>query len=115
MRKNCKETLEAWKASKRKRSSDSIWTENGIVYSYRTAILERRYDSIVHKWIFYLNMTKYSVTTTIHQNAIYAYLLRNHPKDIIVKFDDLYRGVQDLRKYYPCEDYNYTIITQEAA
>ncbi len=114
MRKNCKEVMHAWSVGKRKRSTDSIWTENNTVYSYRTAIAERRYDAIVGKWVFYLNMTKYSVTTSIHQNAIYAMLFRLYPDAIFVKFDDLYRGVQSLKDLYPDSKYNYT-ITQRVA
>ena len=115
MRKNCKDVLEAWHTSSRKRTCDSIWTENGKVYSYRTLIAERRYDSIVGKWLFFVNMTKYSSTTSVHQNAIWSYLQSKYPDDIYIVFDDLYRGVQDLQSLYPAEERSYKIIQRVAA
>lgn len=115
MRKNCKDVLEAWRAGKKKGSSDSIWTQFGVVYSYNTEILSRRYDSIVQKWIYFLNMTKYSVTTSRHQNAIYDYIMRNLRDDILIKFDDLPRNVRNIAQYYPSDDFNYTITMREAA
>lgn len=115
MRKNCREVMHAWSVSKRKRACDSIWTENGTVYSYRTAIAQRRYDSIVHKWLFFVNMTKYSTTTTIHQNAIYAMLQKLYPDAIFVVFDDLPFGVQSLKEHYPSNKYNYYTVHREAA
>lgn len=115
MRKNCEEVLNAWYVAKKKRTADSIWTENGKVYSYGTLILERRYDFITGKWLFYLNMTKYSVTTTVHQNAIYNRLVHRLHDNLIIKFDDLPIGIQNLKDHYPSDEYNYTIIHKEAA
>lgn len=114
MRKNCKDVLQAWKSCKRKESSDSIWTDGKIVYSYGTAILERRYDAIVSKWLYFLNMTKYSVTTSVHQNAIYSHLMSNLRDDILIKFDDLPRGVHSFQEHYPSDEYNYTITMRES-
>ena len=59
--------------------------------------------------IFYLNLTKYSVTTSVHQSAIYVALRRAYPDAIFVIFRDLPRGVQDLKSLYPSDEYEYTI------
>jgi hypothetical protein len=99
----------AWTSFKTKKRADSIWTADGVLYSYSTALLVGRYDSIVQKRIFYLNLTKYSVTTTIHQSAIHAALRRAYPDAIFVIFRDLPRGVQDLKSLYPSDEYEYTI------
>jgi hypothetical protein len=109
MRKNCREAMLAWTSFKTKKRADSIWTADGVLYSYSTALLVGRYDSIVQKRIFYLNLTKYSVTTTIHQSAIHAALRRAYPDAIFVIFRDLPRGVQDLKSLYPSDEYEYTI------
>jgi hypothetical protein len=72
MRKNCKRTIDAW-MSKRAygKRGDSIWTDGDGIYSYATWILcERRDGCGPHLF----NATKYSHTTTIHQNAIRAYM-----------------------------------------
>lgn len=114
MRKNCKEAMQAWAIGKSKKSADSIWTENRVLYSYDTELARWKDDPIVGKRVFYLNMTKYSVTTTNHQNAIYSTLCRIYPNAIFIIFTDLPLRVKDLKSYYP-SDYNYTIIHQEAA
>ena len=109
MRKNCKEAMQAWTMSKTKKTADSIWTENGKMYSYNTVILQRKWDAITGQRTFYLNMTKYSVTTSIHQNAIYSALRRVYPDAIFIVFRDLPLNVYDLTDFYPSDKHNYTI------
>ncbi len=66
MRKNCKDVIDSWKMNASCKSSQSIWTERstGEIWSYRTMLLKRYHSVIV------FNATKYSRTTTVHQNAL---------------------------------------------
>jgi hypothetical protein len=86
VRKNTRLALAAYNAGKAARPAESIWTDGDTIYSYRTALLTRLPDG---REVF--NGTRYSVTTTIHQNAIRdaAYL----------EVDDIERGAsaEDLR------------------
>lgn len=69
MRKNTAEVMEAWNFYKTKgKRGDSIWTDGNNVFSYDTCILT--YGPNGGR----LNTTKYSVTTTTHQNGIKAWL-----------------------------------------
>lgn len=63
MRKNCAQVLDAWNNGRACSPAQSIWTDGVTIYSYSTAIVTGRVRPIV-------NMTKYSVTTSTHQNAI---------------------------------------------
>ena len=70
MRKNCQRTLDAWvKQEPSGKWGDSIWTDGDMIYSYSTWIVARNYPGG-----FVFNATKYSQTTTTHQNAIRAYM-----------------------------------------
>ena len=68
MRKNTVETFKAWvsgrKCKKTGRNGASIWTDGETVYSYGTAIMRRKGDTIA------LNVQKYSSTTSNHQNTL---------------------------------------------
>lgn len=69
MRVNCRKTLNAWLAGRALRPARSIWTDGQTIYSYGTAIVRRNRAG---ETIF--NATRYSVTTSIHQNALAAAL-----------------------------------------
>jgi len=69
MRKNCKQTVEAWRMRKKKKVADSIWTDGISIYSYGTVLVKKHDNKI------FLNRTKYSVTTSVHQGALHAFLL----------------------------------------
>lgn len=68
MRKNTEAALSAFLAGKSARPAASIWSNGRTIYSYRTPIAERENGRV------YLNRTRYSRTTTIHQNALAAAL-----------------------------------------
>ena len=65
MRKNTARVLAAWRAGKDDRRDRSVWTDGRTVYSYATAIMTRDDNGRI---VF--NATKYSPTTTNHQNGI---------------------------------------------
>lgn len=71
MRKNCSEVVESFLIGQPLRKAQSIWTDGDTIFSYSTAIVERRFNS---KGVgrFLLNGTKYSSTTSTHQGAIAA-------------------------------------------
>lgn len=70
MRKNCQRTIDAWMNGKPFGArGDSIWTDGDGIYSYATWIVCRSEGGP-----FLFNATKYSQTTTTHQNAIRAYM-----------------------------------------
>lgn len=64
MRKNCREAYNAFASGKECRKAQSIWSNGNALYSYNTPLVE------VRDGITYLNRTRYSVTTSIHQNAL---------------------------------------------
>jgi hypothetical protein len=68
MRVNTAKTLAAWNAHRPLKIAESIWTDGERIMSYGTCIVERHNEG--DRDITYLNVTKYSVTTTIHQNAL---------------------------------------------
>lgn len=71
MIKNTREVLEAWDVSEPKgKRGDSIWTDGKIVYSYNTWILATNGRAEIE-----VNVTKYSATTSSHQNSIKEWLL----------------------------------------
>jgi len=72
MRKNCQRTLDAWiKDEPFGKRGDSIWTDGDGIYSYSTWIVCECYGRLP---VYAFNATKYSQTTTPHQNAIRAYM-----------------------------------------
>lgn len=67
MRRNCAEALERWHngvASPPSKQGGSVWTNGETIFSYGTALVIRARGKVI------LNRTRYSVTTTIHQNAL---------------------------------------------
>ena len=69
MRRNTRKVLDAWFQGNPLRETDSIWTDGERIYSYETALVEKMDNGVR------MNVTKYSYTTTVHQNSIYAELL----------------------------------------
>lgn len=84
MRKNTSEVIEAFKARRSLRKCEAIWTDGESIYSYQTCIATRADNGAI-----VVNLTKYSVTTTIHQNALYD--LRS-PRGEQTQVRDLSRG-----------------------
>ena len=71
MRKNTREVLEAWIAKEAKGNrGESIWTDGKIIYSYNTWILAHNPQRSGYE----VNGTKYSATTSSHQNSIKEWL-----------------------------------------
>lgn len=66
MRVNCRNALRAWDARKSWKGARSIWSNGTSLYSYDTEILRERDGRT------YLNVTRYSRTTSRHQNALKA-------------------------------------------
>jgi hypothetical protein len=67
MRKNLRDALNRFGqkvASPRSVQGGSVWTDGRVIYSYSTPLLMITGGRVV------LNVTRYSVTTTIHQNAL---------------------------------------------
>lgn len=64
MRKNAAAVYAAWLDGRPLRRARSIWTDGESIYSYDTAILARDAANVI------LNVTKYSQTTTTHQNGL---------------------------------------------
>lgn len=87
MRKNCERTINAWLNDRpHGKRGDSIWTDGDGIYSYATWIVCECAD----KSRFLFNATKYSQTTTTHQNAIRAYM-ESRGFDLWV-YDNVLRG-----------------------
>lgn len=68
MRKNCEQALLAWKSGKAWRGARSIWSNGSSLYSYNTELVRKIDGRVI------VNVTKYSVTTSIHQGALKAAL-----------------------------------------
>ena len=68
MRKNTVEVFQAWFLGRECRKHRSIWTDGETVYSYGTAIATNPETFLDEMVIF--NATKYSPTTSAHQNGI---------------------------------------------
>jgi hypothetical protein len=88
MRKNCRRAMKGMSEGKPSRGSESIWTDGVNVYSYRTCILAR-----VSEHTAVLNRSQYSITTTIHQNAIAAWSMLEFGIRILDIVHGLDRGV----------------------
>lgn len=69
MRVNCSAVLSAFQSGKAYRRCASIWTDGNAIYSYVTVLVVRLGAGNVA-----INRTRYSTTTTIHQNALAAAL-----------------------------------------
>jgi hypothetical protein len=73
MRKNCSDALNRFllgEKSPRSAVGSSIWTDGTTIWSYATALVIR--DAATQRCV--LNRTTYSRTTTVHQNALAAFL-----------------------------------------
>jgi hypothetical protein len=107
MRKNTREVFNAWKEGKakfanHKYAKTSIWcTEQGIIWSYGTVLVMRNANTIV------LNKTRYSHTTTVHQNSLHV-LLEEYCKEtykdeglslLIVDDISMYRSMSEMEHY----------------
>lgn len=68
MRTNTSKVIAAFDAGKAY-GNGAIWTDGSSIYSYGTAIVVRLPSGLA------INVTKYSTTTSNHQNALYAALL----------------------------------------
>ena len=70
MRKNCQRALRSWCQNEGAVSAptESIWSDGETIWSYRTALVTKWGGTTV------LNMSKYSTTTAVHQNALAAAL-----------------------------------------
>jgi hypothetical protein len=66
MRKNTQRVLDAWQQGKSAHPSAAIWTDGENIWSYDTCILAT--DLATGRRV--MNRTKYSVTTSGHQNTI---------------------------------------------
>jgi len=71
MRLNAQRVLGAWLAGRADRRNRAIWTDGESIYSYDTALVQKGPDGFL-----ILNLTKYSKTTSQHQTALAAVLLR---------------------------------------
>lgn len=87
MRKNTMQVFEAWQAGKKNMRQTSIWTDGHDVYSYGTMILKKDQIRV-------LNRTKYSRTTTQHQNNL-AVLL-NRAGLPYIEIDGVYIGTASI-------------------
>lgn len=91
MRKNTARVLRAWSHGKADKRDAAIWTDGRNVYSYGTCIAAPLSTSPLGPFeVVVLNATKYSVTTTIHQNGVREYLRGAY----VVEVDGLPLGVR---------------------
>lgn len=68
MRKNTEATLQDWHHNRANNRYESIWTDGTRIYSYQTILVE----PTGHADRVRVNVTKYSPTTSQHQNGILA-------------------------------------------
>lgn len=89
MRKNTARVMTAWAAGKDDMRDRSLWTDGQSVYSYATAIL-----AIANDGMPIVNVTRYSNTTTNHQNGM-RYWLDLHGR-VRREVTNIPRGVSDV-------------------
>jgi hypothetical protein len=78
MRKNTQEVFSAWIAGKESRKESSIWTDGEMIYSYDIPILRDNCPPEFRPGSgLWLDVIKYSRTTSTHQNGLRA-LLETH-------------------------------------
>jgi hypothetical protein len=70
MRKNLSKVYNYFHVGRECREARSIWTDGDTIYSYGTAIAT--YGDYIDEVV--VNVTKYSPTTSTHQNAILVQL-----------------------------------------
>lgn len=69
MKKNCQHVVEAWDTDRAAGGpGDAIWTDGERIYSYQTVLVEYPDGRPL-----LLNRTRYSPTTSSHQNALAAH------------------------------------------
>lgn len=68
MRKNLKAVIASLAKGQTNRKAESIWTNGESVWSYGTCLAYR------YNGVWWLNRTKYSVTTSIHQGPLKSVL-----------------------------------------
>jgi hypothetical protein len=83
MRTNTSKVLAAFEAGKALKQCSAVWTDGESVFSYGTCIVTPVPGGLA------FNATKYSVTTSGHQRALYTALL---PR-VIVHLQDQRQGV----------------------
>lgn len=71
-------------------SSENLESTGDRLYSYSTCIAQRKDDGIV-----YINNTKYSTTTSKHQNLV----LRICTPHVVLRCTSIPRGIVKLNKY----------------
>ena len=76
MRASTLRVFNAWINQENDRQQNSVWTNGDDIYSYGTVIVSRVDDEVI------FNSTRYSNTTTRHQNGI-ALLLKQSDIDFI--------------------------------
>lgn len=80
MRKNTTEVYQRWRDGRPGgKAGGAIWTDGVTVFSYQTAIATRLRGQYV------VNTTRYSVTTTVHQHALWTLLAEDAIAPIEVK------------------------------
>lgn len=92
MRKNTQDAIAAFRRcqpSPRSRQGSAIWTDGETLFSYRTPLMTalRCWDG-ARSFTYVLNRTRYSVTTTIHQNGLAEYFRGSD----VLEVDDVPRG-----------------------
>jgi hypothetical protein len=87
MRKNLSKVYNYFHVGRKCLETWSIWTDGDTIYSYGTAIAT--YGDYVDEVV--VNVTKYSSTTSTHQNAILAQLRKEGYS--AVEVDNLPEGV----------------------
>lgn len=73
MRKNTQSVFNAWFNGRSEKNQKSIWTDGYKIYSYNVAILQYNVEGAI-----IIDMTKYSVTTSNHQNSIKRMCAERH-------------------------------------
>ena len=80
MRKNTRQTVEAFLEGKARRPANSIWTNGDHIWSYGTMLVER-HPTDPRSLVF--NATKYSPTTSQHQRGLRAVLEKQYHLTIV--------------------------------
>jgi hypothetical protein len=84
MRTNTSKVIKAFEAGKSLKACSAIWTNGDAVWSYGTCLVARVPGGVA------LNATRYSVTTTNHQNG-----LRCGLSNIVAEVSDLRMSATD--------------------
>lgn len=114
MRKNTRDTFNAFLNDQPKgKPGSAIWTDGHSIYSYGTCLVAVLPEE-EGRWPlkFVLNRSKYSVTTTIHQNGL-AVLLHNYALGETwtqgrgATADQLREAVRSLRPTQPASDFKH--------